>query len=70
MKSLTYFIRHLRETITQMHILDIKNTFYDMHPIMDAIRGIMQTGVIESIWAEGSTALTCSIRERTALEEQ
>lgn len=60
----------MRENITEKYILDIKNTFYDMHPITDAKRGIMQTGVIESIWAEGSTALTCSIRERTALEER
>jgi hypothetical protein len=60
----------MRKPISQKRILDIKNTFYNMHPISDAKRGIMQTGVIESIWAEGSTALTCSIRERTALEER
>ena len=60
----------MRENIAEKYILDIKNTFCDMHPITDAKRGIMQTGVIESIWAEGSTALTCSIRERTALEER
>jgi len=56
--------------IAQKHVLDIKNTFYDMHPSSDAKRGIMQTGVFETIRAEGITTPSCITRERTTLEEQ
>jgi hypothetical protein len=51
-------------------ILDIKNAFYDMHPQAEAKRGIMRSGVLETISVEGSTAQSCTMHERTALEER
>ena len=52
------------------NILDIKNTFYDMHPRSDAKRGIMQTRVLEKMRAEGSKTPFDPETERTAFGER
>jgi hypothetical protein len=52
------------------HILDIKNTFYDMHPRLDAKRGIMQARVLEKMRAEGSKTPFDPETERTAFGER
>ena len=54
----------------QEHILDIKSTFYDMHPCLDAKRGIMQTRVLEKMRAEGSKTPFNLETERTVFGER
>ena len=50
------------------NILDIKNTFYDMRPRLDAKRGIMQTRILEPVKTKNSTASFNPDAEGTALE--
>ena len=52
------------------HILDIKNTFYDMRPRMDVKRGIMQTRVLEHERILFRTASFNPGAEGTALEQR
>ena len=52
------------------HILDIKNTFYDMHLRLDAKRGIMQTRVLKKMRAECSEKLFHPEAERTAFAKR
>jgi len=54
----------------QRSILDIKNTFYDMHLRLDAKRGIMQTRVILKTRAEGNATPINPASERTAFEQR
>jgi len=51
-------------------ILDIKNTFYDMHLRLGAKRGIMRIRVILTTRAEGKTAPINPASERTAFEQR
>jgi len=41
-----------------------------MHPMLDAKRGIMRSGVLETISAEGNKTLSCILMGRTAFKKR